>query len=177
MEVVLFSGHMVDAPGRGQPRFPPERVLEVRDDIAEAIRLIEDPGARAVSGLACGGDLLFADEWLKTARRLQAYLPRHVDEFLEESVRFAGEDWVELFHEVAQNPEVSVVGPDDDMLRSDDPHSLNAHRMIEAASDEATEIHGLFLWDGRGGDGPGGTQEVISALLEAGGSVTILRPL
>lgn len=176
MEVVLFSGHMVDAPGREKPRFPPDRVPEVRDDIAEAIRLIDDPGARAVSGLACGGDLLFADEWLKTGRRLQAHLPRHVDAFLEESVGFAGQEWVDLFHEVAKNPEVAVVGPDDDMLRSNDPHSLNVQRMIEAAREQATEIHGLFLWDGQGGDGPGGTQDVISELLEAGGSITILRP-
>ena len=176
MEVVLFSGHMVDAPGRGQSRFPPDRVPDVRDDIAEAIRLIVDPEAWAVSGLACGGDLLFADEWLKTGRRLQGHLPRHEAEFLDESVRFAGDEWVRLYRSVTDDPLVALVGPDADMLESDDPHSLNMQRMLSAAGEDATEIHGLFLWDGQGGDGPGGTNDVIAALLEAGGSITILRP-
>jgi hypothetical protein len=176
VEIVLFTGHMVDSPSREHSRFPPHRVPEVRNDIAEAIRLIVDPEARAVSGLACGGDLLFADEWRKTGRRLQAHLPRHEAEFLDESVRFAGEEWVQLFEEVTEDPEVEVVGPDEEMLLSDDPHSLNVTRMLEAAREGAAEIHGLVLWDGRGGDGPGGTQDMISAVLEAGGSITILRP-
>jgi hypothetical protein len=174
--VVLFSGHMVDAPGREKPRFPPGRVPQVRRDIAEAIWLIDDPEAQAVSGLACGGDLLFAEQWLKTGRPLHAYLPRQVDEFLGESVRFAGEEWVELFHAVTSDPSLTVVGPADEMVGLDDPHTPNNLRMLVAADEIGGPIHGLFLWDGEGGDGPGGTQHLASAVLEAGGSLTILRP-
>ncbi|MGH8913273.1 MAG: hypothetical protein ACRDZM_02010 [Acidimicrobiia bacterium] len=176
MAAVLFSGHMVDAPDRTEPRFPPDRVPLVRRHIAEVIRVIDDPEERAVSGLACGGDLLFAEEWLKTGRALQAFLPRPVGEFLDESVRFAGEEWVESFHRVINDPMVSVVGPDEKILRLEDPHTANNLRMLEAAHRQGGAIHGVFLWDGSGGDGPGGTQQLVSEVLDAGGTVTILDP-
>lgn len=176
MAAVLFSGHMVDAPDRAEPRFPPDRVPQVRQDISEVISSIDDPEVRAVSGLACGGDLLFAEEWLKTGRGLQAFLPRPVEEFLDESVRFAGEEWVASFHRAITDPMVSVVGPDDEMLGLEDPHTANNLRMLEVARRQGGTIHGVFLWDGSGGDGPGGTQQLASELLEAGGSVTILEP-
>jgi hypothetical protein len=148
----------------------------VRQEISEVIGSIDDPEARAVSGLACGGDLLFAEEWLKTGRGLQAFLPRPVEEFLDESVRFAGEEWVASFHRVITDPMVSVAGPDHEMLGLEDPHTANNLRMLDAARRQGGIVHGVFLWDGRGGDGPGGTQHLASELIEAGGSVTILDP-
>lgn len=176
MAAVLFSGHMVDAPNRAKPRFPPDRVPQVRQEISEVIRLIDDPDLPAYSGLACGGDLLFAEEWLKTDRPLRAFLPRPVKEFLDESVRFAGNEWVMSFHRVITDPMVNVVGPDDGMLRLEDPHTANNLRMLDSANRHGGTIHGVFLWDGSGGDGPGGTQQLASELLEVGGSVTILDP-
>jgi hypothetical protein len=71
---------------------------------------------------------------------------------------------------------VSVVGPDDEMLGLEDPHTANNLRMLEAATEQGGTIHGVFLWDGSGGDGPGGTQQLASELLEAGGSVTVIEP-
>ena len=176
MSTVLFSGHMVDAPDRAIPRFPQERVPVVRRAIAEAVWLIDDIDVEAISGLACGGDLLFAEEWLKTGRRLVAFLPREEVDFLDESVCFAGGEWVAAFHEVTANPNLVVIGPDDEMLGLDDPHTANNLRMLDAAVLRPGALHGLFLWDGKGGDGPGGTEHLASAVVEEGGSVTVLRP-
>jgi hypothetical protein len=77
---------------------------------------------------------------------------------------------------VINDPTVSVVGPDDEMLGLEDPHTANNLRMLEAATEQGGTIHGVFLWDGSGGDGPGGTQQLASELLEAGGSVTVIEP-
>jgi hypothetical protein len=176
MSTVLFSGHMVDAPDRPSPRFPPERVPLVRRAIADAVWLIDDIDVEAISGLACGGDLLFAEEWLKTGRPLVAYLPREEDDFLDESVCFAGGDWVAAFHEVTADPNLVVVGPDDEMLGLENPHAANNLRMLDAALSRPGTLHGLFLWDGKGGDGPGGTEHLATEVVEAGGSVTVLRP-
>ena len=167
---------MVDAPDRPTPRFPPERVLLVRRAISEAVWLIDDIDVEAISGLACGGDLLFAEEWLKTGRRLVAYLPREEEDFLDESVRFAGQEWADLFREVTGDPNLALIGPDPDMLRLDDPHTANNLRMLDAALVRPGSLHGLFLWDGKGGDGPGGTEHLASAVVEKGGSVNVLRP-
>jgi hypothetical protein len=176
MSTVLFSGHMVDGPDRATPRFPPERVPLARRAIAEAVWLIDDTDAQAISGLACGGDLLFAEEWLKTGRPLVAYLPREEEDFLDESVCFAGEEWVAAFRKVTSDPNVVVIGPDEEMHGLDNPHSANNLRMLEAASLRPGTLYGLFLWDGKGGDGPGGTEHLASEVVEEGGSVTVLRP-
>jgi hypothetical protein len=176
MSTVRFSGHMIDAPDRPSPRFPPERVPLVRRAIAEAVWLIDDAEAEAISGLACGGDLLFAEEWLKTGRPLHAYLPREESDFLDESVRFAGEEWVDSYRRVKADQNVAVTGPDQEMLQLDDPHTANNLRMLDAARARPGTLHGLFLWDGRGGDGPGGTEHLASEVVEEGGSVTVLRP-
>jgi hypothetical protein len=151
-------------------------VLLVRRAISEAVWLIDDIDVEAISGLACGGDLLFAEEWLKTGRRLHAYLPREEADFLDESVCFAGDEWVDLFREVTGDPNLALIGPDPDMLRLDDPHTANNLRMLDAALSRPGSLHGLFLWDGKGGDGPGGTEHLASAVVEKGGSVNVLRP-
>jgi len=60
--VLLFSGHMIDAPGRKEARFPPEKEREAAEAIA--IKLDElKTGEKdlALCGGACGGDLLFAE--------------------------------------------------------------------------------------------------------------------
>ena len=176
MSTVLFSGHMVDAPDRPSPRFPLERVPLAQRAIAEAVGLIDDADAEAISGLACGGDLLFAEEWLKSGRPLHAYLPREEEDFLDESVRFAGEEWVALFREVTADPNLVLIGPDEEMLGLDDPHTANNLRMLDAAVLRPGTLHALFLWDGKGGDGPGGTGDLAAAVVEEGGSVTVLRP-
>lgn len=171
---MLFAGHMIDRPGRAHPRFPPDRVEGARRQIASAVADLD--GAVGVSGLACGGDLIFAESWLDSRRPLHAFLPRPRRAFLEESVSFAGRTWVDSFERVATHPLITVVDPDRDMLDADDPHTLNNLRMLTFATSRPPPLHGLFLWDGEGGDGPGGTGHLASEVLAAGGSVTIVHP-
>lgn len=144
--------------------------------MADAISRIEPPDCWAVSGLACGGDLIFAAQWIEEGRELQAFLPRPEEDFLDESVRYAGDEWVAEYRAVTAHERVRVVQPEDQMLEMDDPHSRNNQRMLEAALKDPGPLQGLFLWDGEAADGPGGTQQQISALLAAGGTVTILHP-
>jgi hypothetical protein len=61
-KVLLFSGHMIDAPDRPTPRFPPEKEPVAAVAIANTIVEIgAGPGDLAICGGACGGDLLFAE--------------------------------------------------------------------------------------------------------------------
>lgn len=173
MTAVIFSGHMVDRPDRVEPRFPPSAVPAAREAIGTAIDSVSDPEALAVSGGACGGDLLFCDLWLATHRPLSLFLPRPVDPFLDESVAFAGEEWVELFDTTIADIATEVVEAVSN--GGDDPHVRNNLRMLDAARAGAP-IVGIFLWDGGGGDGPGGTAHMVSAVEESGGTVTIIDP-
>src|SRR5882757_3497110 len=85
-QVFLFSGHMVDAPDRSPPRFPPDK-----EPLAAAAidKLLDELGAGttdvAISSGACGGDLLFAESCLQRRLRVEIYLPLMQEEFVKES--------------------------------------------------------------------------------------------
>src|SRR6266705_2201530 len=74
-QVFLFSGHMVDAPDRSPPRFPPDK-----EPLAAAAidKLLDELGAGttdvAISSGACGGDLTGCDStlfWLPILNQLR----------------------------------------------------------------------------------------------------------
>src|SRR5437016_2342482 len=92
--VVLFSGHMIDAPDRSKPRFPPELEPRVANAIGEKLAELdvgnEDVG---ISGAACGADILFAEAGAGRGLVLRVYLPFEENTFLEKSVEFADHDW------------------------------------------------------------------------------------
>jgi len=92
--VVMFTGHMIDAPGK-QARFPEEIVDAARAAIGDALDAIGP--AIGYCSLACGGDLLFFNEMQKRNLELRAYLPFERKDFERESVAFAGENWVEHY--------------------------------------------------------------------------------
>ena len=72
--VVLFSGHMIDASDRKTPRFPPEKEPVAAAAIADALAAIGvAKGDLGICGGACGGDLLFAEACLALGMGLEIY--------------------------------------------------------------------------------------------------------
>jgi hypothetical protein len=173
---VVFSGHMIDSADRTTPRFPPDQVARVGAAVRAAVDAITDPEAEAFSGAACGGDLLFCMAWLDGSRRLTVLLPRETESFLDESVSFAGDEWVQHFAFVVEHPATTVIGPEPGMDELEDPHTPNNLRMLERARRAAPPIRGIFVWDGAGGDGPGGTGHMVKAVRESGGEATVIAP-
>ena len=93
-KVVLFSGHMIDAPGREKPRFPPDKEPVAAQAIAGALADLHiGPDDLCICGGACGGDLLFAEAALARSALLEIYIPFEEPDFLEKSVDFADKDW------------------------------------------------------------------------------------
>ncbi len=109
--VFLFSGHMIDAPGRTEQRFPNDK--KYIDIAANAIAAkLEALGANkddlALCGGACGGDLLFAEACLERDLHLEVRIPFEEPTFLRKSVSFAGEIWQERFYKVKNNPKTKL---------------------------------------------------------------------
>ena len=99
--VLLFSGHMVDAPDRETPRFPPAMEPDVAASIERTLDALGPTGDDlAVCSGACGGDLLFAEAALKRGVRVELYLPFDEATFVGRSVDFAGADWHARFDAV-----------------------------------------------------------------------------
>src|SRR5712691_5514639 len=75
-KVLLFSGHMIDAPDRQIARFPAEKEAVAAEAIANTIAELEaGPSDLAICGGACGGDLIFAEACLARKMRLEIYIP------------------------------------------------------------------------------------------------------
>jgi hypothetical protein len=92
--VILFSGHIIDAPDRKTPRFPPGKECAAADAIANTLAEIGvDRGDFAICGGASGGDLLFAEACLAQDMWLELYLPFDEPTFLSHSVDFRHGDW------------------------------------------------------------------------------------
>jgi hypothetical protein len=165
---------MVDAPGRARPRFPPALEQGVATAIARELDALR-PGAAdvATGSAACGSDLLFAEALLARGVPLRLYLPFPADQFIEKSVAFAGDDWVARFDAVTRRAHLQVateaLGP---LPAGADPYERTNLWML----DEARRVAGaalvfLCVWNGEGGDGPGGTQHLMDAVRTSGGDV------
>lgn len=179
LRVFLFSGHMVDAPGRKKPRFPVALEGAVRGAIAgELDRQGASRGDFAVGSAACGSDLLFAEGLLQRGAALRLCLPLPEPEFLRKSVAFAGDDWVQRFHAITARAQVDVFPEDSPIAReASDPYERTNLWMVEEARRlGGQDIVFLCVWDGEGGDGPGGTAHMVQAVEAAGGSVVRIDP-
>lgn len=171
-KVFLFSGHMIDAPGRATPRFPPAKEPLAAAAIAATLdRLAAGAPDVAICGGACGGDLLFAEAALARGARLELYLPFDPPTFLAESVDFAGADWRARYLAVAARATVHVAPLELGALRAgEDPYERNNRWMLEAAARFGmNRVDFVALWDGQGGDGPGGTQHLMDEVRRRAG--------
>jgi pilus assembly protein FimV len=93
-----FIGHMIDAPSREKPRFPSEMEENVRSAIRSIILTYDIQ--IGYSSLACGSDILFIEEMFDLGREVEILLPFQIDDFIQTSVAFAGDHWVERFNNI-----------------------------------------------------------------------------
>lgn len=178
-KVFLFSGHMIDAPGRAEPRFPPVMEGAAARAIAQKLDELGATGDNlALCSGACGGDLLFAEACLERGVRLDLRLPFEVRRFIDESVAFAGPSWRERFMRVCRHPNTTLrvmteaLGPTPSDANAFERNNL--WLLSSALSLGSREVHLICLWDGRNGDGPGGTRHMHDAVKESSGAAHVI---
>jgi hypothetical protein len=161
--IVMFTGHMVDAPDRATPRFPTEREGDVRRAIRDRLRHLRP--AAGYASAACGGDILFLEALLEDECEIHVVLPFPPDEFLRASVDLVpGSDWPRRFHRVLEAA-ASVTSASDH--GSEDPSTFVYANLILSgmaalhARRLETELVGLAVWDGQPAAGPGGTASLV----------------
>lgn len=172
--VLLFSGHMIDAPGRKTARFPPAMVARAREAIAQRLDAIgASSGDLGVCGAACGGDLIFAQAALARNVALEVYLPFDTATYVRDSVEFAGSDWRARFDHVLAASALHLLPAERPPLtEGQDPYEQVNLWMIEAASRFGSDkLVFIALWNGQGGDGPGGTRHMMDTVRQHRGQV------
>lgn len=171
-KVLLFSGHMIDAPGRQEARFPADKEPIAADAIAQTlVRLDAGPGDLAICSGACGGDLLFAEASLMRGLRLELYIPFDEPKFIAKSVDFADANWRARFFAAKSHATLHVMPDECGLLpANEDPYERNNLWMLGSAARFGIEkIDFICLWNGQGGDGPGGTQHLMEEVRRKAG--------
>lgn len=178
--IFLFSGHMIDAPGRKEPRFPADKEKTAAEAIAAKLdELAAGSEDLALCGGACGGDLLFAEVCLKRGLRLEVRIPFDEPTFLRESVTFAGDNWRERFYKVKADSKARMLimreelGP---LPKGANPYARNnLWQLYTALTWGPEKVRFICLWNRKGGDGPGGTQHMYDTVLTHSGHVHVLE--
>jgi tetratricopeptide (TPR) repeat protein len=178
---VLFTGHQVDAPGRKEPRFPPDKEPLARAAMREVImrEAAGAGGAVGLAGAASGGDILFHEVCAELGVPTLLYLALPPEQYVKESVAPAGGNWIRRFWSIKDRfPAAQVLARDKNLpgwLQHRAGYSIwqrnNLWMLNEALAAGARNVTVLALWNGKQGDGPGGTADMI-AIAEARGAET-----
>ena len=177
-QAIVFTGHMVDASDRPVPRFPPRLVAAAAREIDGALAAI-DAGASDVAFTqgAAGGDLLFAEACLARGVPLRLLLPLAEDEFVRRSLLPVsdGAAWHARYRAVVARLGIAPSEAPRELgalAAGEDPFVRgNLWLLASARAASAEKLCCICLWDGGGGDGPGGTRHLVEAVRAAGGSV------
>lgn len=186
-QVILFSGHMVDKPDRPEPRFPAGKVEAAARRIGEALDgLHAGPSSLALCQAAAGGDLLFLEACLKRGVRCQVLLPLPEPEFIRQSIlpSTGGDAWRRRYFDVktalenqpaAQGPTPLRIMPDElgPLPPGVDPFErCNLWLLYTTLAWGIDRARFVCLWNGGGGDGPGGTEHMYKEVGKRTGRVT-----
>ena len=162
--VVVSVGHMLDRPGRAEPRFPPSEEAAVR---AQIVRHLDEMDARiGYCSAACGADLLFIEAMHARGAEVHIVLPYPPADFLEASVRYAGTPWVARFEEALARA-ASVKYLSEESVQGDDSLFAWMGRMLLGYATLAAQPLGaepvlLAVWDGRASALAGGTADLVA---------------
>ena len=162
-KLVVFSGHMIDAPDRRNPRFPMAKEGEVKELLEKQLAAMN--AGIGFASAASGSDILFLEAMLARGGTIHLVLPWPAEEFEKTSVAIAPEgEWVERFHKVlAQAASIRVLGelymPGSATGFEYCNLAMNGLARLFARSLDL-EITPLAVWDGYAG-APGGTGSFV----------------
>jgi tetratricopeptide (TPR) repeat protein len=175
--VFLFSGHMIDAAERQPPRFPEGKGSAATQKIAEALQKLDaGPDDLALTQGACGGDLLFTEVCQQRRVKVQWLQPSDEPAFIQKSVVCRGEVWRERYLKAKAALTTDIrsasecLGPAPKGV--DLYERCNRWLLYTALSYGIRRVQFVCLWDGRVGDGRGGTAHMYEEVNRRTGQVT-----
>jgi hypothetical protein len=163
--VLVYTGHMIDAPGRERPRFPAHMEDAVREDIRKSLEQLEP--VAAYGSAACGADILCLECVQEIGGELHVVLPFPAEQFREESVDFHPDGhWGERFERLLESAnEVLVISeppPPGGTSIFEYTNLIMTGLARLRAQVLDTRLQGLAVWDGARAGGEGGTGALVS---------------
>jgi len=180
--ILLFVGHLIDAPGCSSPRFPAAMESVARIAIAKAVPGIFgtlDGPACGLAGASNGGDILFHEVCQEDGVPSNIYLSVSAGPYVAAAVQTAGHGWVERFYALYNR--LPSRGESFELpywLREEPGCGVwprNALWMLHSAlalGSAGTTV--IALWNGEPADGAGGVDDVVRTARSSGANVIIL---
>ena len=175
--VLLFVGHLTDAPDRPTPRFPESMVDIVADNLRSSLARLQP--SIGFTSAARGGDLLFIEALRDRGADARVILPLELDVFRAVSVTGGAPDWDTRFDTALLDLPVTIANNHssaaDGIAFEYGTRILIGHARL-CARQLDTPLHVITLWDGKVGDGHGGTAWAIAHLRRRGATVENIYP-
>ena len=167
--VLTFTGHMF-RPGDGEAALAARISAEI-DALGSTI---------AYGALACGADILVAEEILRRGGELQVVLPFGVDDFLRASVAPGGGAWVPRFEACLGKASSVTLATRMEFIGDDSTFAYGA-RLAGGlarlrARQMATSATQLAVWDGQAARGGSGAAVDVAAWLGLGFESRVIHP-
>ncbi len=182
----LFTGYMVDYPGKESRMFPHEKEPLVRNEIRKKL---EELGARPddrafLSGLSAGSEIIFAEVCAEMGMHVKVFLPIPEQAYIRRFVSVAGDAWVDRFYKIRNHPLVddiyqieSVGAPKE----GDDPYERNNRWMLYSTLKFGIDnVRLLALWDGKASQSKDRDVRLVNHMIDLmrdmGGRIEQLNP-
>jgi class 3 adenylate cyclase len=180
--VLVYTGHMIDAPGRPVPRFDPSMEAEVSKAIHLQLQDLK-PGA-AYGSAACGADILCLEAVHELGGELHIVLPFSVEQFRATSVDIREDGrWGDRFDKLLDvATEVLVISeqPPQGCTATYQYANLIMTGLARLRAQMlGANLRGLTIWDGHTTGLPGGTSSAVQTWRETGldvDHVTVINP-
>ena len=176
---ILFTGHMIDEIDRKVSRFPANKEMAVKAELRK--QLVEEKESTknlltGIAGGACGGDILFHEICEEIGISTEIYLALPVTEYQKRSVSFAGKLWDVRFNSLIKKSPLHILPVEKRYNTTNNIWAVTNLWML----DHALEVEGknmtlIALWDGKGGDGNGGTEHMINTAKDKGAKIKIIN--
>jgi len=168
--VMHFCGHMFAADPKSESRLAAE----------VGVILDEEVIGFAYGALACGSDLIVAEEALKRGVKLHVVLPFAEEDFLAQSVLPGGEGWLARYRAVLDRAARITFASEIEFFGDPVQYGYASRMAMGMARLRAEHLAGeaiqLAIWDGRPSNGPAGTGADVAAWREQEGRSRIVDP-
>ena len=177
--VLLFTGHRIDSANRAKPRFPAHKESVAREAIRTAVaqeKNLVSGSILGIAGGANGGDILFLEVCDDLGIKTEMLLALPENQFIESSVENEDKSWLGRFHaQLEKHPNTPVLTDSPELPKwlqfkrgYDIWQRNNLWLLSEALCLAPKNLTVIGLWDGEAGDGPGGTEHMVTLAKDRG---------
>lgn len=178
VHLIVFAGHLVDAPGRTPPRFPPKQDSKAKALIREAVETLlnDEHEIVGLASAAPGADILAHEVCAELGLKSTICLPMPARDYARMVFKNL-DDWRTRFLDIWQAHDEKALELSDKAglprwlsgSKMDSWERGNRWVMQMALTWGAERITLVALWDGKTvGDAPGGTAHMVQLARDAG---------